>query len=72
MELIVSLKDVRNMNCSLYGALNRTYTAGGGRLLRSTILQPPADEETIKRRLDAIEELLSKEEVSIGFVEYLL
>ncbi len=64
LELIVNLKDHGSTEASLYGVLNETRTACGARMLRSNLLQPPADEETIGLRLDAVEELLGKNEVS--------
>ncbi|EPB73820.1 MutS domain V protein [Ancylostoma ceylanicum] len=43
---------------SLLSVIDETLTSGGGRLLRSNLLQPSADQEIINQRLDAVEELL--------------
>ncbi|RCN28721.1 MutS domain V protein [Ancylostoma caninum] len=43
---------------SLLTVIDETLTSGGGRLLRSNLLQPSADQEIINERLDAVEELL--------------
>ncbi|RUS80534.1 hypothetical protein EGW08_011718, partial [Elysia chlorotica] len=48
---------------SLYGVLNHTQTQGGARLLRSNILQPVKDEETICLRQHAVMELTEKEDL---------
>jgi DNA mismatch repair ATPase MutS len=68
LELIVSLKE--GNKTSLYGAMNRTYTACGARLLRSCLLQPPANVDVINQRLNAVEELLSNESVGIDGWEF--
>lgn len=44
--------------------IDETLTSGGGRLLRSNLLQPSADQEIINQRLDAVEELLENPQVS--------
>ena len=46
---------------TLFDALNRTRTTAGARLLRSSLLQPFRDPEVINPRLDAVEELLTKQ-----------
>ncbi|GJN66105.1 MutS protein msh4 [Purpureocillium lilacinum] len=49
---------------SLYGLLNHTCTPMGARMLRRNILQPPTGHETFLRpRLDALEELTTREEL---------
>lgn len=62
LELIQNARDPESGHC-LCGVLNHTKTAGGARLLRSNILQPPCDAETTNVRLDCIGELTSKEEL---------
>ena len=47
----------------MFGLLNATLTPMGGRLLRSNILQPLTNEETLGTRYDALEELSTKEEM---------
>ncbi|MCS7172640.1 MAG: DNA mismatch repair protein MutS [Armatimonadetes bacterium] len=49
----------RNREATLLGALDRTRTAMGGRLLRQWITTPLRDLDGIRKRLDATEELLS-------------
>lgn len=53
LELIQNARDPESGHC-LCGILNHTKTAGGARLLRSNILQPPCDAETTNVRLDCI------------------
>uniref|UniRef100_A0A7M5XGZ2 Uncharacterized protein n=1 Tax=Clytia hemisphaerica TaxID=252671 RepID=A0A7M5XGZ2_9CNID len=60
LELVHNARDPRSLH-SLYGVLNHTKTPGGGRLLRSNILQPPCDISTITQRYDCITELTEKE-----------
>ena len=51
---------------TLLGVLNHTKTAGGARRLRSNILEPLVDVDTINIRLDTIQELLQDEELFFG------
>lgn len=51
---------------SLFGVLNHTKTPGGARRLRSNILEPLVDVDTINIRLDSIQELLQNEELFFG------
>ncbi|XP_069798495.1 mutS protein homolog 4 [Narcine bancroftii] len=62
LELIINNRDPRN-NHTLYGVLNYTKTAGGSRRLRSNILEPLVDVETINTRLDCVQELLENEDL---------
>jgi DNA mismatch repair ATPase MutS len=45
---------------SLYGVLNHTKTPSGARLLRSNILQPSCDAETIHLRQECVKALLPR------------
>ncbi|XP_021090588.2 mutS protein homolog 4 [Mesocricetus auratus] len=65
LELLVNSQDYRN-NHTLFGVLNYTKTAGGSRRLRSNILEPLVDVETINMRLDCVQELLQDEELFFG------
>ncbi|XP_065646680.1 mutS protein homolog 4 isoform X6 [Hydra vulgaris] len=65
LELVHNLRNPKSKQ-SLYGVLNYTKTAGGARLLRSNILQPPCDLQTIQTRFDCIEELVEKEELFLN------
>uniref|UniRef100_A0A8C5VB46 MutS homolog 4 n=1 Tax=Microcebus murinus TaxID=30608 RepID=A0A8C5VB46_MICMU len=65
LELLINNQDCRN-NHTLFGVLNYTKTAGGSRRLRSNILEPLVDTETINMRLDCVQELLQDEELFFG------
>ncbi|XP_064929347.1 mutS protein homolog 4 isoform X4 [Columba livia] len=65
LELVINNRDSRNGH-TLFGVLNYTKTAGGSRRLRSNILEPPVDAETINMRLDCVQELLQDEELFFG------
>lgn len=62
LELIQNLQNPRSKHC-LFGLLNETLTPMGARLLRSNILQPLTDIQTLNTRYDALEELTSREEM---------
>jgi len=62
LELVQNLTNPKSKDC-LFGLLNETLTPMGGRLLRSNILQPLTNEETLGTRYDALEELSTKEEM---------
>jgi DNA mismatch repair protein MSH4 len=62
LELVQNLMNSKSKDC-LFGLLNETLTPMGGRLLRSNILQPLTNEETLGTRYDALEELSTKEEM---------
>lgn len=62
LELTQNLQNAHSKDC-LFGLLNQTLTPMGARLLRSNILQPPTDKETLEWRYDAVEELSTNEEV---------
>ncbi|KAM6960506.1 mutS protein homolog 4 [Aplochiton taeniatus] len=65
LELVVNNRDHRSAH-TLLGVLNYTKTPGGGRRLRSNILEPLLDVDTINIRLDTIQELLQEEELFFG------
>jgi DNA mismatch repair protein MSH4 len=62
LELIQNLHNPMSTDC-LFGLLNQTLTPMGSRLLRSNILQPLTETETLEARLDALEELTTNEEM---------
>ncbi|KAF2744082.1 hypothetical protein M011DRAFT_489176 [Sporormia fimetaria CBS 119925] len=62
LELVQNLQNPKSKDC-LFGLLNETQTPMGSRLLRSNILQPLTDSETLNTRYDALEELTTKEEM---------
>ncbi|XP_071605918.1 mutS protein homolog 4 isoform X5 [Heliangelus exortis] len=65
LELVINNRDSRNGH-TLFGVLNYTKTPGGSRRLRSNILEPLVDAETINMRLDCVQELLQDEELFFG------
>ncbi|MBN3298758.1 MSH4 protein, partial [Amia calva] len=65
LELVVNNRDPRSEH-TLLGVLNYTKTAGGSRRLRSNILEPLVDADSINARLDAVQELLQDEELFFG------
>ncbi|XP_050832481.1 mutS protein homolog 4 isoform X4 [Serinus canaria] len=65
LELVLNSRDSRNGH-TLLGVLNYTKTPGGSRRLRSNILEPLVDAETINTRLDCVQELLQDEELFFG------
>ncbi|KAK0870903.1 MutS protein msh4 [Friedmanniomyces endolithicus] len=65
LELVQNANDPKSKAC-LFGLLNETLTPMGGRLLRSNILQPLTNEDTLSTRWDALEELSTKEEMFFG------
>ncbi|XP_055016798.1 mutS protein homolog 4 [Boleophthalmus pectinirostris] len=65
LELAVNNRDHRSEH-TLFGVLNHTRTSGGARRLRSNILEPLADVDTINIRLDSIQEMLQNEELFFG------
>ncbi|KAK6344025.1 MutS protein msh4 [Orbilia brochopaga] len=62
LELIQNLRNPKSGDC-LYGLLNRTVTPMGARLLRSSILQPLTDQAVLEDRLDAVQEMVSSQEM---------
>lgn len=59
LELLASA-DSGDDKRSLFMLLNKTHTRRGMRLLRSNLLQPPADLDEIIRRQNAVQELVNK------------
>jgi DNA mismatch repair protein MSH4 len=70
LELIQNLQNQKSTEC-LFGLLNNTQTAMGARLLRTNVLQPLTDKDTIEGRLDAVEELTGKEAMFFAVMEAL-
>nr|CAD7460497.1 unnamed protein product [Timema tahoe] len=62
LELVRSLQGSGSQN-SLLGILNHCSTAGGTRLLRANILQPPCLPEIIRNRLDSVQEMVDHPEM---------
>ncbi|XP_053729471.1 mutS protein homolog 4 isoform X2 [Synchiropus splendidus] len=64
LELVIN--NSNHSNHTLLGVLNHTKTAGGARRLRSSILEPLMDADTINIRLDSVQEMLLNEELFFG------
>ncbi|KAG9783921.1 hypothetical protein KCU88_g2889, partial [Aureobasidium melanogenum] len=62
LELVQNIQHAKSNDC-LYGLLNETLTPMGARLLRSNILQPSTDHEKIRKRHEAVGELISKHDM---------
>ena len=65
LELVQNLQNPKSRDC-LFGLLNQTLTPMGARLLKSNILQPLTDIDTLKIRGDALEELTMREDIFFG------
>lgn len=59
LELLETIYD-GDTRGSLLGVIGKTRTAMGGRLLRSWLREPLTDPSEIRRRLDAVEELINE------------
>ncbi|EME80300.1 uncharacterized protein MYCFIDRAFT_189891 [Pseudocercospora fijiensis CIRAD86] len=62
LELVQNLQNPKSKDC-LFGLLNETLTPMGVRLLRSNVLQPVTNQDTLNKRYDAVEELSTKEDM---------
>ena len=60
LEIVRSLK-YGNSHCTLLSHIDNTKTPMGKRIIRSNILQPLLDVNSLNARLDSTEEILSKE-----------
>ncbi|KAK4794789.1 hypothetical protein SAY86_012783 [Trapa natans] len=66
-----ALLGTSNKKKSLFHMLKTTKTIGGTRLLRANLLQPLKDIETIKARLDCLDELMNNEQMFFGLSQVL-
>ncbi len=67
LEVLEPLRHDAPRNASLYGALNRTVTPMGARLLRQWLSQPLAAVEPIRRRQEAVQAFLENSATLEGF-----
>lgn len=67
LEILEPLHHDAPRNSSLYGALNRTVTPMGARLLRSWLSQPLAAVEPIRRRQEAVQTFVENSSGLDGF-----
>ena len=70
LELTANMRDGKSDE-TLLSCLDRTVTAMGGRLLRERILLPSADLAEIRNRLDAVDELVSRQDLRAGIEDSL-
>ncbi|MBE5996860.1 MAG: DNA mismatch repair protein MutS [Lachnospiraceae bacterium] len=70
LELTETMREKRKTG-SLFGALDRTKTAMGARMLRNWIERPLIDKEAIEERLGAVEAMLGDEISRAELREYL-
>lgn len=73
---IANLEILRNLRtscpkASLFGVLNQCKTAAGARMLRSSLTQPSKDLDTIQLRVEAVSELLPRDEALIDLAKIL-
>lgn len=61
LEVFRPLRDGGKGSATLIGVLDRTVTAGGGRLLREWLRRPLKEPSAIEARHDAVEELLTED-----------
>src|SRR6185369_7054508 len=67
LEVLEPLRHDAPRNSSLYGALNRTMTPMGARLLRNWLSQPLAQADAIRRRQDAVQAFIGHSSVLEDF-----
>jgi DNA mismatch repair protein MSH4 len=70
LELLANAKTGKMAN-SLIGTIDCTKTTVGSRLLRSNLMAPPTDIDTINTRLDLVEAFISDEEFFYGVMDHL-
>ena len=70
LELTETMREKQKRG-SLFWVLDKTKTAMGARLLRNDLIKPLIDEELIKKRLDAVDELYKKSADRDELREYL-
>ncbi|XP_050558036.1 mutS protein homolog 4-like isoform X1 [Spodoptera frugiperda] len=61
LELVQPLVPSAGPTCCLLGVLGPTYTIGGIRALRASILQPSCNKDYIESRLDAVQDLIDND-----------
>ena len=70
LELLANSKTGKSQH-SLIGTINRTKTTVGSRLLRSNLMAPPAQIDTIHSRLELVETFLSDEDFFFRVYDHL-
>jgi DNA mismatch repair protein MSH4 len=62
LELIQNIQNAKSKHC-LFGLMNETCTPMGSRHLRSLILQPSTQPDILLKRYDAVDELMSNDDM---------
>ena len=70
LELLVNSKTGKTKH-SLIGTIDKTKTVVGGRLLRTNLMMPPTQVDTINSRLDLVDLFLSSEDFFYAVLEHL-
>ena len=70
LELLVNSKTGKTKH-SLIGTIDKTRTVVGGRLLRTNLMMPPTNVDTINARLDLVDLFLSNEDFFYSVLEHL-
>uniref|UniRef100_A0A7S3L9I9 DNA mismatch repair proteins mutS family domain-containing protein n=1 Tax=Amphora coffeiformis TaxID=265554 RepID=A0A7S3L9I9_9STRA len=70
LELLVNSKSGKTKH-SLIGTIDKTKTVVGGRLLRTNLMMPPTQVDTINSRLDLVDLFLSSEDFFYAVLEHL-
>lgn len=71
LELIENSKTGRQCSGSLFACVNKTKTAMGSRLMRSSLLQPLKNPEIIDARLDAVDSIIASSDLYFGLQQAL-
>lgn len=70
LELLVNSKSGKTKH-SLIGTIDKTKTVVGGRLLRTNLMMPPTQVDTINARLDLVDLFLNSEDFFYSALEHL-
>jgi DNA mismatch repair protein MSH4 len=62
LELIQNIQNAKSKHC-LFGLMNEALTPMGSRHLRSLILQPSTQPDILRKRYNAVEELMSNDDM---------
>lgn len=71
LELVGTASGSRASKTSLFAHLNRTRTTAGARFLKTSILQPLRDIDSINLRLDSVQELLVSDTLAVDVAQCL-
>lgn len=71
LELIENAKTGKQRGGSLFACVNKTKTAMGSRLMRSSLLQPLKNPSIINARLDAVDQIVTSSDLYSGLQQAL-